>query len=65
MKKVYSIKCNKCKKSKNPKILSIFNETLVLFIICDKCGSNNCIISKKEESIEVLKILGVIDRMNK
>ena len=40
MKKNYFIKCNKCRKFKNPK-RHIFNETLLLSILCSKCGNNN------------------------
>ena len=46
MKKIYCIKRNKNQKFKNPKTLYIFNKTLVLSFICDKCGS------KEEESLE-------------
>ena len=38
----------------------IFEKTLVLSIICDKCGSEDEIVFKEEELIEVLKILGLI-----
>ena len=41
MKKIYCFKCYKYRQFKNPKMSYIFNETLVLSIICDKCGSNN------------------------
>ena len=41
MKKAYCIEYNKYTKLKNPKISYIFNETLVLPIICSKCGDNN------------------------
>ena len=42
----------------------IFNETLLFSIICDKCGSSDNIF-QKEESTEILKILGLIKNMNK
>ena len=45
---------------KNPKIAYIFDKTLVISIICDKCGSNDEKIFKEEESIEILKIHGLI-----
>ena len=32
----------------------------VLSIICDKCGSKDKKIFKEEESIEILKIIGLI-----
>ena len=34
---------------KKPKVSYIFDNTLVLSIICDKCGSNDEKIFKKEE----------------
>ena len=36
---IYCIKCNKHSKFENPKI-NIFNNTLGLYIICDKCRGN-------------------------
>ena len=36
-------------------------ETLILFLFCNKCGSNDGKIFKKEESLEILKILGLIN----
>ena len=42
-----------------------FNKTLVLSISCNKCESNNDAIFEKEESIVTLKILGLIDNVNK
>ena len=64
MKKIYCIKCNKYRKLKNPKISCIFNGTLVLSIICGKCSNNNDTIFKKEQSIEILKILALINNIN-
>ena len=46
MKKIYCIKCNK--------------DTLSLSFICHNCGSYDEKIFKVEESIEILKILGLI-----
>ena len=37
--KIYCINCNKYRIFKSPKITYIFDKT-VLFIICDKCGSD-------------------------
>ena len=64
MKKIYCIKCNKYSSLKNPNISYIFDKTLVLSIICDKCSSEEENIFKEEESIEILKILGLINNMN-
>ena len=47
-------------KFKNPKISYIFCETLVLPIICNKCGSNNDTIFKEDESTEIQEVLGLI-----
>ena len=58
---MYCIKCNKYRKFKNSEISYIFNKTLVLFIIYNKCGSNESKILKEEEPIEILQILGLIN----
>ena len=38
----------------------IFDKTLILPVICDKCGSNDEKIVKEEESINILKIIDSI-----
>ena len=38
-------------------------KTLVLSIICSKCKNEDQKIFKKEESIEILKILGLINNV--
>ena len=55
--KKYSIKCKKCRKLKNSKISCIFNDTLVLFIICDTCGGNNNTIIKKVNKSKWVKYI--------
>ena len=40
-----------------------FDKTLVLSIICDKCGSKDEKIFQEEESIEILKIIVLINNM--
>ena len=64
MKKLYCVKCNKYRKLKNPRISYIFDETLSLSTICDKCSSNDEKIFKEEESIEILRILILINNMS-
>ena len=59
MKKLYCVICSKCRILKNPKISYIFEKTLVLSIICSKCKMEDEKILKEEESIEILKILGL------
>ena len=63
MKKFCCIKCKKYRKFKNPKISYIFDKTLSVSIICDKCGSKDEKIFKEEESIKTLKILGLINNI--
>ena len=41
-----------------------FNKTLVLSIICDKCGSNDEKIFKENDSVRISKILDLIDNIN-
>ena len=40
-KNIYCIKHNKYRKLKKPKILYIFDKTLVFSITCCKCGNND------------------------
>ena len=41
----------------------MFNKILVPYIICDKCDSNNNRILTEEESIQILKILGLTNNI--
>ena len=41
----------------------VYNKTLVIFSICDTCGSSNDKIFK-EKSIKASRILGIIRNMN-
>ena len=59
MKKVYCVICGKYRKFKKPKISYIFEKTLFLSFICSKCKNEDEKIFKEEESIEMLKILGL------
>ena len=51
--KIYFIKSNKYRKFKNATKPLIFDKTLILSIICDKCGSKDEKVFKEVESIEV------------
>ena len=51
MEKLYCVICSKCRKLK----------TLVPYIICSKCKNEDKKLFKEEESIEVLKIIGIIE----
>ena len=57
MKRIYCMKSFKYSKVKNSKMSYILNKILVLSIIC---GNNNEKIFK-EESIDILKIIGLIN----
>ena len=48
---IYYIKCNKYRNFKKPKILYIFDKTLVLSITCGKCGSNDKKRLKKKNQL--------------
>ena len=59
--KIYCAECSKFRKFVNPRISYIFNKTLVLSIVCKKCGNTDEIIFTEEKSIEIL-ILDLIDK---
>ena len=63
MKKIYCVICGEYRKFKNPKISCIFEKTLIFSIICSKCKNEDEKIFKEEESIEILKILGLIENI--
>ena len=59
---MYCNECNKYRKYKKSKISYIFKKTLSLSI-AHKCGHEYKRIFKEEESIEILKILGLINNI--
>ena len=63
MKKLYCVICGKYRKFEKPKISYLLEKTLVLSIICSKCENEDEKLNKEEESIEPLKILGLIKNM--
>ena len=63
MKKLYCPICGKYRKFEKPKISCLLDETLVLSIICSKYRNEYEKIFNKEESIEILKILGLIENI--
>ena len=63
MKKLYFVICGTYRKFENPKISYILEKTLVISIICSKCKNEDEKIFKEEESIEILKILGLIENI--
>ena len=62
MRKIYFTKCKKHRECKKSKISFICVKILLLFSICNKCGSEDEKIFK-EESNEILKILGLLNNM--
>ena len=61
MKKIYYVICGNYIKFQNPKISHIYQKTLAFCIICSKRKNEDEKIFKEEESIEILKILGLIE----
>ena len=61
MKIIFGVKYNKYRKFKNSEVSYIIGKTLVLSIICDKCGSKDENIFNEKESTEILKIIGFIN----
>ena len=63
MKKLFCVICSKYRKFQKPKISYLLEKTLVLSIICGKCENRDEKIFKEEESIEILKIFGLINNI--
>ena len=63
MKKLYYVVYGKYRKFEKPKISYLLEKTLVLSIICSKCKNEGEKTFKKEESIEILKIPGLIENI--
>ena len=63
MKKVYCVICGKFRKFEKPKISYLLEKTLVLSIISSKCKNEDKKLFKEEESIEILKLFGLIENM--
>ena len=63
MKNLYCVICGKYRKFEKPKIPYTFEKTSALSIICSKCKNEDEKVFKEEESIEILKILGLIENI--
>ena len=61
MEKIYCVICGKYRKFEKRKILYLLEKTLFLSVICSKCKNKEEKIFKEEGSIEILKILGLIE----
>ena len=62
LKKLYCIICGKYRKLEKPKISQLLEKT-VLSIVCSKCKNEDEKLFKEEESIEILKIFGLIENL--
>ena len=63
MKKLYYFICRSYRKFEKPKISYLLEKALVLSIICIKCKDEDEKIFKEKYSIEILKILGLIENI--
>ena len=63
MKKLYCVICGKYRKFEKSKILCLLEKALVLSIIWSIYKKENEKIFKEEESIEILKILGLTENI--
>ena len=61
MKKLYCVICSKYRKFEKTLISYLFKKTSVLSFICSKRKHEDEKLFEKEESIEILKILGLIE----
>ena len=63
MKKLYCVICGKYKIFEKSRISYLLEKTSVLSTICSKCENEYENLFKKEESIEILKVLGLIENV--
>ena len=63
MKNLCCVISGKYRKFEKPKISCFLEKILLLSIICSKCKNKEEKLFKEEDSIEVLKIIGLIENM--
>ena len=63
MKKLYCVFPSKYRKFEWPKISYLIEKTLVLSSICRECKNEDEKLFKEEESLELLKIVGLIENI--
>ena len=63
MKKLYCVNCSRYRKFGKPKTSYLLEKTLVLSVICSKIFKWRHKIFKEEESLETLKMLGLINNI--
>ena len=61
MKKLSCVICGKYRKLEKSKILYLLENTLALSVICSNWKNKDEKIFKVEQSIEILKIIGLIE----
>ena len=60
---MYCVICGKSRKFEKAKLSNFLEKTLVFSIICSKCKNEDEKLFKELESIEILKILGLIEKV--
>ena len=63
MKTICCVICSKYRKFEKSKVSCFLEKTLVLSIICSKCKNRDENIFKEEDSIAILKILGLTENI--
>ena len=68
MKIIYCVICSNYRKFEKPKISYLLEKhfyysIIVLSIICNKCKNEDGKIFKEEDSIEILKVLGLTENI--
>ena len=63
MRKICCNTCKKYKEFKKPKNIIYCDKTLLLSSIFNKCGIEDEKVFKEEESIEIITILGLIEKI--
>ena len=63
MNKLYSVICDKYRKTEKSKISYISEKILIISIICSKQKNGDEKTFKEKESIEILKIVGLIENI--
>ena len=61
IKKIYCVICGKYRKFEKPKISYLLEKILVLYITCSKCKNEDKKIFQEEDSIAILKTIGLIE----
>ena len=63
MQKLCCVICSKYSKFEKPKISYFLEKTLVLSIICSKCKNEDENIFKEEGSVDIFKVIGLINNV--